>query len=427
MGKLEFFFFNDLLIDKMMINYKNTLIILMLITSLFGKEILAQETQAISVIVNDEVISRYDVNQRVRLILVTSGIPPTEENLKRIETQSVKALINERIQLQEASKLEVPESQEEIQLMLDRIARGNQTTSEGIIENITSQGVKVDTLINQIKSELLWNKIVRGRFGSYINISDDEINIVYNRTIESINKIQYDISEIFIGFEDEREEKESKELADKLVEQLKNDIAFEPVAQQFSQAPSSGQGGRIGWVSEGQLDQEIITGIENLLSSSISKPIKTVNGYYIIKVNGISEEGGKNPMKNQYNLTSVTFSKEDKDSANDFSENFVSCKRLESLLENYNEKEINVIGDRLLQELPTELHDELLKKDAGDTLSPRLSEETIDIILICDRKDDIGVQVNKNTIEDNIYSQKLGMMSRRHLRDLRRDAVIEYR
>ena len=399
----------------------------MLITSLFGKEILAQETQAISVIVNDEVISRYDVNQRVRLILVTSGIPPTEENLKRIETQSVKALINERIQLQEASKLEVPESQEEIQLMLDRIARGNQTTSEGIIENITSQGVKVDTLISQIKSELLWNKIVRGRFGSYINISDDEINIVYDRTIESINKIQYDISEIFIGFEDEREEKESKELADKLVEQLKNDIAFEPVAQQFSQAPSSGQGGRIGWVSEGQLDQEIITGIENLLSSSISKPIKTVNGYYIIKVNGRSEEGGKNPMKNQYNLTSVTFSKEDKDSANDFSENFVSCKRLESLLENYNEKEINVIGDRLLQELPTELHDELLKKDAGDTLSPRLSEETIDIILICDRKDDIGVQVNKNTIEDNIYSQKLGMMSRRHLRDLRRDAVIEYR
>ena len=411
----------------MMINYKNTLIILMLITSLFGKEILAQETQAISVIVNDEVISRYDVNQRVRLILVTSGIPPTEENLKRIETQSVKALINERIQLQEASKLEVPESQEEIQLMLDRIARGNQTTSEGIIENITSQGVKVDTLISQIKSELLWNKIVRGRFGSYINISDDEINIVYNRTIESINKIQYDISEIFIGFEDEREEKESKELADKLVEQLKNDIAFEPVAQQFSQAPSSGQGGRIGWVSEGQLDQEIITGIENLLSSSISKPIKTVNGYYIIKVNGRSEEGGKNPMKNQYNLTSVTFSKEDKVSANDFSENFVSCKRLESLLENYNEKEINVIGDRLLQELPTELHDELLKKDAGDTLSPRLSEETIDIILICDRKDDIGIQVNKNTIEDNIYSQKLGMMSRRHLRDLRRDAVIEYR
>jgi peptidyl-prolyl cis-trans isomerase SurA len=283
MGKLKLFL-NSLIILNIMKKYKYILIVFIALTScLFNKEILAQSIQAISVIVNDEVISRYDVNQRIKLILVTSGIPATEENLKRIEDQSIKALINERIQLQEASKLEVPESQEEIQMTLDRIAQGNQTTAEGIIENITSQGVNVDTLIDQIKSELLWNKIVRGRFGSYINISDEEINIVYERTMDSINKVQYDISEIFLGFEDEKEEKESNDLATKLVEQLKNDISFEPVAQQFSQSASSGQGGYIGWVVEGQLDKEIINGIKNLSTNSISEPIKTVNGYYIIK------------------------------------------------------------------------------------------------------------------------------------------------
>jgi peptidyl-prolyl cis-trans isomerase SurA len=412
----------------MMLNFKKTLIIMSIfIISSFNQELYSQDIQAISVIVNDEVISRYDVNQRVKLILVTSGIPATEENLKRIETQSIRALINERIQLQEASKLEVPESQEEIQVMLDRIAKGNQTTSEGIIDSITSQGVNVETLISQIKSELLWNKIVRGRFGSYINISDEEINIVYDRTIDSINKVQYDISEIFLGFEDEKEESDAKDLALKLVEQLKNNIAFEPVAQQFSQSASSGQGGYIGWVSEGQLDQGIINEIENLSTNSISDPIKTVNGYYIMKVNGRAEEGGKNPMRNLYNLTSVTFLKEDLVSANEFSKKFISCKRLDALLENYNEKEVNIIGDRLLQDLPDDLHEELLQKNAGNALSPRFSDEAIDILLICDRKDDVGVQVNKDAIEDNIYSQKMGMMSRRHLRDLRRDAVIEYR
>lgn len=427
MGKLKLFL-NRLIILNIMKKYKYILIAFIALTScFFNREILAQNIQAISVIVNDEVISRYDVNQRIKLILVTSGIPATEENLKRIEDQSIKALINERIQLQEASKLEVPESQEEIQMTLDRIAQGNQTTAEGIIENITSQGVNVDTLIDQIKSELLWNKIVRGRFGSYINISDEEINIVYERTMDSINKVQYDISEIFLGFEDEKEEKESNDLATKLVEQLKNDISFEPVAQQFSQSASSGQGGYIGWVVEGQLDKEIINGIKNLSTNSISEPIKTVNGYYIIKVNGRAEEGGKNPMRNKYNLTSVSFSKEDEDSALEFSKNFVSCKRLESLLEGYNQKKINVIGDRLLQELPVELHNELLEKNAGNALLPRYSDDNLDIILICDRKDDVGVQVNRDAIEDNIYSQKMGMMSRRHLRDLRRDAVIEYR
>ena len=393
----------------------------------FNENLKSQDIQAIAVIVNDEVISRYDVNQRVRLILVTSGIPATEENIKRIEEQAVKALIDEKIQIQEAIKLEVPESPDEINLMLDNIARGNQTTAEGILESITSQGVNSETLLNQIKSELLWNKIVRGRFGSYINISDEEVNIIYDRTIQNINNSQYDISEIFIGFEDESEEKEAKELTEKLTEQLKNEIAFEPVAQQFSQAPSSGQGGFIGWVSEGQLDPDIISNIENLEIGSVSNPIKTVNGYYIIKLNGKSEEGGKNSMKNQYDLISVSFNIEDKIMAKDFSDNFISCKRLDGLLENYNQKEVNVIGKRLLQELPKELHKELLEKNAGNTLSPRFSEENIDIILICDRKDDIGVQVNRDIIEDNIYSQKMGMMSRRHLRDLRRDAVIEYR
>ena len=405
---------------------KYIFLIFFLITN-FNENLKSQDIQAIAVIVNDEVISRYDVNQRVRLILVTSGIPATEENVKRIEEQAIKALIDEKIQIQEAIKLEVPDSPDEINLMLDNIARGNQTTAEGILESITSQGVNSETLLNQIKSELLWNKIVRGRFGSYINISDEEVNIIYDRTIQNINNSQYDISEIFIGFEDESEEKEAKELTERLTEQLKNEIAFEPVAQQFSQAPSSGQGGFIGWVSEGQLDPDIISNIKNLEIGSVSNPIKTVNGYYIIKLNGKSEEGGKNPMKNQYDLISVSFNIEDKIMAQDFSNNFISCKRLDGLLENYNQKEVNVIGKRLLQELPQELHKELLEKNAGNTLSPRFSEENIDIILICDRKDDIGIQVNRDVIEDNIYSQKMGMMSRRHLRDLRRDAVIEYR
>jgi len=405
---------------------KYIFLIFFLITN-FNENLKSQDIQAIAVIVNDEVISRYDVNQRVRLILVTSGIPATEENVKRIEEQAIKALIDEKIQIQEAIKLEVPDSPDEINLMLDNIARGNQTTAEGILESITSQGVNSETLLNQIKSELLWNKIVRGRFGSYINISDEEVNIIYDRTIQNINNSQYDISEIFIGFEDESEEKEAKELTERLTEQLKNEIAFEPVAQQFSQASSSGQGGFIGWVSEGQLDPDIILNIKNLEIGSVSNPIKTVNGYYIIKLNGKSEEGGKNPMKNQYDLISVSFNIEDKIMAQDFSDNFISCKRLDGLLENYNQKEVNVIGKRLLQELPQELHKELLEKNAGNTLSPRFSEENIDIILICDRKDDIGIQVNRDVIEDNIYSQKMGMMSRRHLRDLRRDAVIEYR
>ena len=116
-----------------------------------------------------------------------------------------------------------------------------------------------------------------------------------------------------------------------------------------------------------------------------------------------------------------------KKESENFSKDFVSCKRIDQLTDKYNEKEVNYIGKRILSDLPEDLHNELLNKEAGDTLNPRIIGENINIILICDRKDDIGIQVSRETIEENIYAQKIGMMSRRYLRDLRRDAVIEYR
>jgi len=410
-------FFKNLIISKIII-----INLLYLPSALFSQDI-----QAISAIVNDEVISRYDVQQRVQLIVSTSGIKPTQENISRLEAQALRSLVNEKIQLQEAEKLDVPSSEQEVGLMLERIANGSQMSGEEILELINSQGVRPDTLLNQIRAELLWNKIVRGRYGSYVNVNDDEVSIVYDRTIESIGRDQFEISEIFLGYEDSKEEEEANTLANRLVEQLREGASFSAVAQQFSQSSTSGQGGYIGWVTEGQLDNEVINAIKNLDKDGISNPINSTGGYYIIRLNDITKAGGKNPLRNQYDLVSIIFNKENIQDANNFAKEFISCKRIDGLTEKYDEKEVNYIGKRILSELPSDLHEELLNKDAGETLNIREIGDNINLILICDRKDDIGIQVSRESIEENIYSQKIGMMSRRYLRDLRRDAVIEYR
>jgi peptidyl-prolyl cis-trans isomerase SurA len=409
--------------------FKNLIIFKIILINLLylPSALFSQDIQAISAIVNDEVISRYDVQQRVQLIVSTSGIKPTQENISRLEAQALRSLVNEKIQLQEAEKLDVPSSEQEVGLMLERIANGSQMSGEEILELINSQGVRPDTLLNQIRAELLWNKIVRGRYGSYVNVNDDEVSIVYDRTIESIGRDQFEISEIFLGYEDSKEEEEANILANRLVEQLREGASFSAVAQQFSQSSTSGQGGYIGWVAEGQLDNEVINAIKNLDKDGISNPINSKGGYYIIRLNDITKAGGKNPLRNQYDLVSIIFNKENIQDANNFAKEFISCKRIDSLTEKYNEKEVNYIGKRILSELPSDLHEELLNKDAGETLNIREIGDNINLILICDRKDDIGIQVSRESIEENIYSQKIGMMSRRYLRDLRRDAVIEYR
>ena len=103
----------------------------------------------------------------------------------------------------------------------------------------------------------------------------------------NVNLVSFSNNRIEISFNEKLSNNFVKDLSEKLIEQLRNNISFEPVAQQFSQAPSSGQGGLIGWVSEGQLDPEIISNIKNIEIGSVSDPIKTVNGFYIIKLNNI--------------------------------------------------------------------------------------------------------------------------------------------
>ena len=124
----------------------------------------------------------------------TSGIKPTQENIKRLETQALRSLVNEKIQLQEAIKLDVPSSDDEVNLMLERIDNGNQISGQEILQQINSQGVRAETLLNQIKAELLWNKIVRGRYGSYINVNEDEVSIVKSTTSEEEKELNTIIS-----------------------------------------------------------------------------------------------------------------------------------------------------------------------------------------------------------------------------------------
>ena len=77
--------------------------------------VLAQGVQHISAIVNSEVVSAFDIEQRLRLVLFSSGVPDLPETRRRLREQVIKILIDERLQLQEASRREVRLTSKEIE------------------------------------------------------------------------------------------------------------------------------------------------------------------------------------------------------------------------------------------------------------------------------------------------------------------------
>ena len=84
-------------------------------------------------------------------------------------------------------------------------------------------------------------------------------------------------------------------------------------------------------------------------------------------------------------------------------------------------------GLRELRQLPRQIANAVGNLEAGRLSVPITTPDGIELYAVCDRKDDLGIEISRSQISENIFSQRVSMMARRHLRDLRRDAVVEYR
>jgi peptidyl-prolyl cis-trans isomerase SurA len=393
--------------------------------------------QGISAVVNDQIISHFDLEQRVKLIMVTSGIPDTPDNRRRIEPQVLRSLVDERLELQEAKRLEVKVEDKEIDDQLNGIAkRANMTTAQ-IDEFLKQNGVSRSSLVDQIKAEIAWNKVVGQQFSPLITISDEEINDVMKRLTEESDEPRYLISEILLTFDTPAQEQEMIGGAERLAEQIRLGAPFAAVAQQFSRSASAANGGDIGWVHRSQLPEEVGAVVADMGIGAISPPIKTLNGIYLIHLRSKQVGMGADPMKDEWTLVRILLpltpdapnaavERRAQETAR-FRSEFTTCSAVDQQIKSYLGGQASEPRSVLFGSLDGRMQELVSKSKPGDLLPPIRSKEGIEMIAVCGHKVNDPQMPTRESIEDNLFSQQLSMMSRRHLRDLRRDAVIEMR
>jgi len=386
-----------------------------------------RDVEGIAAIVNDKVISLFDVDQRVDLFFATSGIERSPQMRERIRSQVLRLLVDEELQMQEAERVEIKVEEEEIDNNIRRLAGESQMTIEGIREFLNGKGIEDDTLKRQIETELAWSQFVRRSFGGRLKIGEQEIEEQYKKAMRSLSEPRFKVSEILMNIESFANEDEINALSNEIATQLKNGVDFGAVARQFSISPSSARGGDIGWVTADQMDEQLARVVLQLEPGQISLPIRTTAGVYIIALAQRREGNAGDAMKNQFDILSVNFDTSiSADTVVNYLADFKTCRRAQDAAKEMN-AEIRRSGLRELREFPPALHNMLQNLEAGQSTQPQSTPEGSVAFIVCDRKDDQGTQVSRDTIADNIYSQRIAMMARRHLRDLRREAVVEYR
>jgi peptidyl-prolyl cis-trans isomerase SurA len=130
----------------------------------------AQEV-AIKVLVNDDPISDYDIDQRTRFLAITEQTQPSPE----LKQKAVDMLIEERLQIQEGRRQGVTPDDDEVNKILGDMAKKNNLDVDGLATALGKTGVNIKTLKDRIRSQLVWQETVRTKFRRDVQIGDADI------------------------------------------------------------------------------------------------------------------------------------------------------------------------------------------------------------------------------------------------------------
>src|SRR6516225_6140032 len=211
----------------------------------------------IAAVVNDEVISIADVQSRLRMVMLSSNFPDSQETRQRIASQVLRTIVDEKLQMQEAKRQNVTATDEEIKKALSRIEKQNNMQPGQLDQALKQRGIERSALVDQLTASIVWAKLVRRLLSQTNVVSDEEIDYALKRAQETVNEPQSRVAEIFLAVDNPQQEEEVRRLAERLSDQMRQGARFSAIAQQFSQSATAAVGGDIGWVRPEQLSPEL--------------------------------------------------------------------------------------------------------------------------------------------------------------------------
>jgi peptidyl-prolyl cis-trans isomerase SurA len=131
----------------------------------------AQEV-SIKVLVNDDPISDYDIDQRERFLAITTQAQPSAD----LKKQATDLLIDERLQMQQARKLGITPDDDDMMRILGDMAQKNNLTVDGLTTALGRAGVNIKTLKDRIRAQLAWQSVVRQKFRHDVDVGDADVD-----------------------------------------------------------------------------------------------------------------------------------------------------------------------------------------------------------------------------------------------------------
>lgn len=390
-----------------------------------------------TVIINGEVITGTDIDQRVALIVSASGGKIGEEELVRLRQQVLRNLMDESLQIQEARAQEMTVDDAEIEASYARIARQNFGQEPRALDAyLVRIGSSPNSLKRQIRGEMSWQRLLRRNVTPFVNISEEEVRETITRQEAARGSDEFRVGEIFLSATSENRDAVLQN-AMNIVEQLQKGASFVGYARQFSEASTASVGGDLGWIRSGVLPPELDPVIQSLQSGQLAGPIEVRGGFSIVLLIDKRKVLTADPRDATLNLKqiAISFSPGTTEAlattrAQDFASIIKEAKGCAAADFAAAQLGAEVVNNEAIKarDLPGPLQELVLNLQLGETTPPFGSlKEGVRVLMLCGRDDPrAGGSPNFEEVQSQLEDERVNRRAQTYLRDLRRDAVIDY-
>lgn len=385
----------------------------------------AQTAFAPAVVVNNDIVTYYDIEQRARLLQINGAAAGPQLNRAALEQ-----LIDDRLRAQAGERFSLAVSEEELNEGRAEFAGRIGIDPAELGARMDRLGVASATLESFLSAQIVWRKLVNGRYGSRATPTevelDQEIAIAASGRTRSFR-----LQEIAIPSGQGQEEAARAEMG-RVLEALNRGQEFTALARRFSRAASAANGGDVGWVPETIMPPGLAEVIAATPPGGVSSPVETPGAILLYRVLDTRAETPPWAQSAEMSLQRVIVPIEGEgESATAAAVAQAEVIRSEAggcgdVGAAAAEAVVESIDSKLVNALPGPVQDAVRLLQSGQASRPVRSDTSVDVFIVCSRSGGVD-EATRSQLREQIRTQRLTRLAEGFLQDLRREAVIERR
>ena len=405
---------------------------------IFGK--LDPNVRKPTAIVNETVITGTDVDQRLNLIIAVNQLQLTPDEKDKVRLQILRSLIDETLQIQQAKTAEATVGADEINQNYGRVALNFHRTIPEMRAYLTSVGSSERSLKRQIEAELAWQRYLRRKVEVNVNVNNEEVERILKQMQASKGSNEYHLKEIYLSAGPDRAQQVFDSMRQMIQSIQKGEQPFEYYAR-LTESSARATQGDLDWMSQAQLaylPDSLAKAAQTMGVGEIAGPIEVPGGFSILYLVDKRQVLMADPRDAKLTLKQLTVKFPAGTTQAAAGARVAELEKATKAMQGCGtaakvaaDLGADVVDNDsvVVRQLPAKLQEMVLAMQIGQA-TPWFGTpaDGVRTLVLCGRDDPQGgVLPTADQVQDQITQTRVNLRAQAVLRDLRRDAVIEYR